>query len=129
VACLAERTDPSLVPFCLDIAHYTVGGGDPAAAIATFGERVRHCHLKDVDGAVLGRLRAGELPDFDSAVRARLFTELGAGIVDVAAVVDGLERLDYGGWLMSEQDSTWLEPAASAAASRATIDRILGGVA
>ena len=125
----AQLTDPALVSFCLDVAHYTVGGGDPVDVIGRLGRRVRHCHLKDVDGDVLRRLRAGEIADFDTAIRARLFTELGHGVVDVAGVFDALERLEYAGWLMSEQDSTWRDPADAAAASRATIDRILGGVA
>ena len=125
----AARTDPALVSFCLDVAHYTVGGGDPVAAIDALGTRVRHCHLKDVDGDVLRRLRAGEIADFDAAIRARLFTELGHGIVDVDGVIDALERLAYDGWLMSEQDSTWLDPTEAAGVSRATLDRILGGAA
>jgi inosose dehydratase len=125
----AERTDPELVSFCVDVAHLTVGGGDPVDMIGRLGTRVRHCHLKDVDGDVLRRLRAGEVADFDAAIRARLFTELGHGVVDVDGVFDVLERLEYAGWLMSEQDSTWRDPADAAAASRATIDRILGGVA
>lgn len=129
MARFADLTAPNLVAFCLDIGHLTVGGGDPVAAIGDYGERVRHCHLKDVDGAVLERLRDGRIPDFDAAIRARLFTELGAGVVDVVGVMHALGAIDYGGWLMSEQDSSWLEPTEAAAASRATVRRILGGAA
>lgn len=119
---LAALTDPRRVGLCLDIGHYTVGGGDPAAAIAAHGERVRHVHLKDVDGAVLAGLRAGEIRDFAGAIRERLFTELGRGIVDLAGVIDALEARSFGGWLMVEQDSTWLEPAESAAIGKAAVD-------
>jgi inosose dehydratase len=119
---LAALTDSRRVGLCLDIGHYTVGGGDPVDAIRTHGERVRHVHLKDVDAAVLARLRAGELKDFSAAIRERLFTELGRGIVDLAGVIDALEAERYGGWLMVEQDSTWLDPAAAAAIGKAAVD-------
>jgi inosose dehydratase len=119
---LAASTDPELVGLCLDVGHYTVGGGDPAAAIRRFGERVRHVHLKDVDGAVLAALRAADGGDFEDAIRARLFTELGRGVIDLPGIVDALEERAYDGWLMIEQDSTWLDPAEAAAIAKAAID-------
>jgi inosose dehydratase len=119
---LMDLTDPALLGVCLDVGHYIVGGGDPVAAVEQFGARVRHVHLKDVDPTVLGRLRAGELADFPAAIRARLFTELGAGILDLPAVLAPLARLDYAGWLMVEQDSCWGPPSESAAIGR----RVLG---
>ena len=79
--------------------------------------------MKDVDPAVLADLRAGRLPDFAAAIRARLFTELGRGVLDVDGVVAALEAIGYGGWLMVEQDSTWLAPAESAAIGRAALPR------
>ena len=50
---------------CLDVGHYTVGGGDPVAALRDLGERVTHVHLKDVDPAVLDGLRAGSIAGFE----------------------------------------------------------------
>ena len=44
---------PALVGICLDVGHYTVGGGDPVAALRELGDRVTHIHLKDVDPHVL----------------------------------------------------------------------------
>jgi inosose dehydratase len=125
LARLADLTDPTLVGICLDVGHYTVGGGDPVAAIGRYGTRVRHVHLKDVDPVVLGRLRAGELADFPSAIRARLFTELGAGIVDLPAVLASLVQHDYAGWLMVEQDSCWGPPSESAAIGRRVLAEAL----
>jgi inosose dehydratase len=118
VARLAELTDPELVPFCLDVGHYLVGGGDPVAALRTYGERVTHVHLKDVNPDVLGGLRDGSVGGFDDAIRARLFTELGAGILDLEGVLRVLIERRYDGWLMVEQDSTWGPPSESAAIGR-----------
>ena len=115
---LTELTDPDLVPLCLDVGHYLVGGGDPVAALQRYGERVTHVHLKDVDPAVLTGLRSGEIAGFSDAIRARLFTELGSGLLDVDGVIAELVTRDYRGWLMIEQDSCWGPPSESAAIGR-----------
>ena len=119
---LTNVTDPELVPLCLDVGHFLVGGGDPVQALRTYGERVTHVHLKDVDADVLAGLRDGTVAGFDDAIRARLFTELGAGVLDLDGVLDALVDRGYGGWLMVEQDSCWGPPSESAAIGR----RVLG---
>jgi inosose dehydratase len=115
---LLAATDPDLTSICLDVAHWTVGGGDPVQALRRYGARVTHLHLKDVDEHVLAELRAGRLADFDEAIRARLFTELGAGVIDLPGILAVLAQRDYDGWLMIEQDSCWGPPAESAAIGR-----------
>jgi sugar phosphate isomerase/epimerase len=77
--------------------------------------------MKDVDPLVLRKLRAGEIPTFLDALRARIFTELGNGVLDVVGIVQELSRIDYQGWLMCEQDTTWRSAAESAAISRAIL--------
>lgn len=106
------------VGLCLDTGHYLVGGGDPVEAIESFGDRLVHVHLKDVDPAVLGRLRAGEVEDFHAALRARVFTEPGNGMLDLMRVLRALRRAGYGGWLMLEQDTSWGPPSEAAAVAR-----------
>ena len=88
------------------------------AALHRFGERVTHVHLKDVDPGVLDRLRRREVGGFGDAVRQRLFTELGSGVLDIDAILAALAERDYNGWLMVEQDSSWPPPAESAAIGR-----------
>jgi inosose dehydratase len=72
-------------------------------------------HLKDVDPDVLERLRARELDDFGAAIRDRIFTELGNGALDLDGVLAALEGIGFGGWMMVEQDSSWLPPSEAAA--------------
>ena len=115
---LAAAIDPETLPFCLDVGHYLVGGGDPVEALRRYGERVTHVHLKDVDPDVLGRLRRREIASFGDAVRRRLFTELGSGAQDLDAILAVLAERRYDGWLMVEQDSGWPPPAESAAIGR-----------
>jgi len=128
---LVAGLDPSLIGICLDVGHYTVGGGDSVAALRDLGERVTHIHLKDVDPVVLDGLRTGSVPGFDAAIRARLFTELGAGVLDLDGVLSVAAGRDYDGWLMVEQDSTWGPPSESAAIGRrvlaAALRRLGGG--
>ncbi|HEY6608919.1 MAG TPA: sugar phosphate isomerase/epimerase [Candidatus Limnocylindria bacterium] len=111
VELLAEALAGSTAGLCLDVAHYTVGGGDPVEAIRRYSALIKHVHAKDVDGGVLGRMRMGEYAGLDEATRARIFTELGNGVVDLAGVVQALDDIGYDGWIMVEQDSSWLPPA------------------
>jgi len=125
----AERMDASLIGFCFDSGHSAFGGGDPVAFLDTYGELVSHVHLKDVDGAVLARLRGGEIASFADAVRARLFTELGNGILDLRGVLARLGETGYDGWLMVEQDSSWLPPSEASAISNRVLRYALRSVA
>ncbi|HUQ78843.1 MAG TPA: sugar phosphate isomerase/epimerase [Patescibacteria group bacterium] len=115
---LATSIDADTLPFCLDVGHWTVGGGDPVEALRRYGERVSHVHLKDVDPEVLTGLREARVAGFGAAIRARLFTELGAGVIDLDGILDVLAARRYAGWLMVEQDSGWPPPAESAAIGR-----------
>ena len=123
---LAAALDPALIGICLDVGHYTLGGGDPVKALRDFGDRVTHIHLKDVDPVVLDGLRSGRVRGFSAAVRARLFTELGAGVLDLDGVLAVAAERDYDGWLMVEQDSTWGPPSESAAIGRRVLAAALG---
>ena len=115
---LVGSIDAATLPLCLDVGHYLVGGGDPVAALRRYGERVEHVHLKDVDPEVLAGLREGTIDGFRGAIQARLFTELGAGALDLDGVLAALAERRYAGWLMVEQDSAWPPPAESAAIGR-----------
>jgi inosose dehydratase len=115
---LVAATDPTRVGICLDVGHYLVGGGDPVAALEQLGERVTHVHLKDVDPAILAQLSAGALGGLSEAVDVRIFTELGAGSLDLLGVLHILDGRGYDGWLMVEQDSSWSPPSEAAAIGR-----------
>jgi inosose dehydratase len=118
---LAASTDPRLVHLCLDVGHCIVGGGDPVTALRRYGARVAHVHLKDVASEPLAQLREGTITGFTEALRARVFTELGSGVLDLAGVLDALADAGYEGWLMVEQDTTWKPPSESAAIGRGVL--------
>lgn len=117
---LMSLTDSQLVGLCLDTGHYAYGGGNPAEAIDTYRWRLRYVHLKDLDPAVKDvAVRHGL--DFMEALRRQVFTELGKGCSDLAAVAAKLDEIGYEGWIVAEQDTSKLPPLQAAKANRAAL--------
>ncbi|MGH2751808.1 MAG: TIM barrel protein [Actinomycetota bacterium] len=122
--------ETSTVSLCIDTGHLLIGGADPVAVVRAARERVVHVHLKDIDGVLAERVRAGSL-GYHEAVRGGLYRPLGAGVVDVASIVATLEGRGYRGWYVLEQDAV-LEatagrrpgPSEDARASLAFLGRI-----
>jgi inosose dehydratase len=91
------------VELCLDCGHIAIGGGDPVVIAQRCAGRIAHLHLKDVDGAMLARLRAGEI-EMMAAWGAGLFCPLGEGVVDVEGFLAATTADGFDGWLVLEQD-------------------------
>jgi inosose dehydratase len=100
VEAILERTS---LPLCIDTGHAVVGGGDPLDLVGRHGERLAHIHLKDVDGAVLERLRAGEI-DMDEAWAAGIFCPFGEGVVPLAQFLGEPRVRGLDGYAVLEQD-------------------------
>ncbi|HEY6058881.1 MAG TPA: sugar phosphate isomerase/epimerase, partial [Candidatus Limnocylindrales bacterium] len=122
---LMTVANPELVGVCLDVGHLELAGGDPVRALQRYRERVCHVHLKDVDPAVAERMRTGEIAGFLDGLRERVFTEIGAGSLDLRGVLGELAVRDYRGWVVIEHDTTWRRPSESAAISKAVVDYVL----
>lgn len=100
IAAFLDGTD---VAICFDTGHAVVGGGDPLEIARLCGDRIRHLHLKDVDGAQLERVRRGEVT-LEQAWAQGLFCPFGEGVVDFAAVLALPELRGFDGWIVLEQD-------------------------
>jgi inosose dehydratase len=98
IEALLAATD---VGICYDTGHALVGGGDPLEVARMCAGRIEHLHLKDVDAAMLARLRGGDV-SLDVAWRDGIFCPFGAGAVDFDAVLSELDGFD--GWTILEQD-------------------------
>lgn len=122
---LCRQADPALVRLCLDVGHLIIGGGDPVQAVRRYGRRIACVHMKDVDAAVLGRMRHGQA-GFIEGLRERVFCELGHGCLDLRGVVAALREQRFEGWVVIEQDTTFLRPFESAVESRARFRDIAG---
>jgi inosose dehydratase len=124
-----ERSD---VRWCLDTGHLAIGGTDPVAFAAEYGDRVGLVHLKDVDLPQAPAVIEHRVTLLE-ATRAGLFRSLGQGSVDVAGVVAALEEQGYAGWYVLEQDTT-IDGADAASVNpsadvKLSIDYLLGAVA
>ena len=84
-----SAADPRYVKLELDIAHYFQGGGDPVKAIEKYSDRLLFMHIKDVERPTQHSYR---------------FVELGRGLVDVPAVFEALNKMNFRGWAIVELD-------------------------
>jgi inosose dehydratase len=96
------------IGFCPDTAHLAAGGGDPAALIRRYPDRIRHVHLKDFR------------PD------PVTFLPLGTGTLDFPDIVRALREAGYDSWLVVELDSYAGDPREAAEISKAYLDKLLG---
>jgi inosose dehydratase len=94
----------SAIPLCLDTGHLLIGGTDPLELAKAVPHRIAHTHLKDVDAALAAKVQSGELT-YTEAVRAGMYTPLGAGDVDIAGIVSVLRDNGFSGWFVLEQDT------------------------
>lgn len=97
---LLELTD---VGICLDTGHLLLGRGDPVSAVRDWGSRINQVHVKDASQEILDAIVADAQPVMEIWKR-RAFCGLGTGDVEVDEVLNALEEVGYGGWVVVEQD-------------------------
>lgn len=119
---LLAITDPTTVGLCLDTGHLVYGGGDAAAALARWADRIWYVHLKDVSGDKLAQIRRERIPA-PAAWAMGIFVELGAGCGRIPAVLAGLQRIEYAGWVIVEQDTVIYDGRLDAATASAEASR------
>ena len=122
-----DVTSHTGIGLCLDTGHCDYGGGDTITEAAKFASVLRFLHIKDVDTKVLEEARRKKL-NFEQAIEEKVFTIIGQGSIDFPALFRLLEKNNYSGWMVIEQDvkfgATVIPPAESVAASL----RYLSGV-
>ena len=95
------------IGFCPDTAHLAAGGGDPAALIRRYPDRITHVHLKD--------LRPDPVE----------FLPLGAGVLDFPDILRAVREAGYDSWLIVELDAYAGDPREAAEISKAYLDKLL----
>lgn len=106
-----ENTDPKLINLVFDTGHYVFGSGKDGLGsdgnltpvLNKYGDRISYIHFKDCHPGIAAKTRA-ENWDYIKALRNGLFCELGKGCVDFKGVVDWLEKRNYKGYVLVEQD-------------------------
>jgi inosose dehydratase len=88
-----------------DTGHLAWGGVDVVAFCREYAATIKTMHIKDIDPHVLAEGREKNW-DYRTFSAHGIFTELGMGFVDFPAVLNMLESVDFGGWLIVETDVT-----------------------
>lgn len=115
-----DVTSATNIGLCLDTGHCVYGGGDSIVEAEKYRRILRFVHIKDVNAQVLAESLRKKLT-FDQAIEEKVFTIIGDGSIDFPGFFRVLERNNYSGWMVVEQDvkfgATPVPPAVSIAAS------------
>src|ERR1700741_72865 len=117
---ILQVVDPRYAKLELDVAHYFQGGGDPVEAIKKYHDRLLFLPIKALE----------PLPDGANAKRPSRFVELGRGRVNLPAVFDALNGVNFRGWAVVDLDGVpdkARTPKDSAAISKKYLEEKLGG--
>jgi len=95
---LLDGLDFSVVDLCVDVAWVMRGGANPAEFLRKYNAQIGYLHFKDFDGED--------------------WIELGQGQNDFPSIMQVLPELTGVRWVVTEQDSSKLDPRESIAISR-----------
>jgi inosose dehydratase len=101
--------------FAPDTGQIAKAGDDPIAALETYKSMLRHIHLKDYGG--------GEPTGYAG------YVPIGSGVVDIQAIFNILEEVNYQDWITVELDGTSeasRPPREAAAMSKRYLEELLG---
>jgi inosose dehydratase len=115
-----DATSHTNIGLCLDTGHCVYGLGDSVKEAEKYKDKLRFVHIKDCNAKVLAEARRNKWT-FEEAIEHKVFTVIGQGDIDFAALFRTLVKNGYSGWSVVEQDvkfgDTSIRPAESVAAS------------
>jgi len=99
------------VGLLIDTGHLLFAGGDIAATIERYGNRVNHVHAKDIRPEVLDSVDRSKDSFLDCVLKG-VFTVPGDGMIDYHMVLQALANKQYQGWIIveAEQDPSIADP-------------------
>jgi sugar phosphate isomerase/epimerase len=130
---LLAHTDPALVKFEFDTYWAARGGADPVAWLRTLGERCDLLHQKDLP-VTAQPVNWFEVFGFDSRITLTdlyktqdpaQFAGIGAGTMDIPAIIAAARDLVHARYIFVEQDVTAGDEVEGVALSYANLERML----
>jgi inosose dehydratase len=122
---LLAMVDPEVLFLGPDTGHLAWGGVDVVDFTRRHVQRIKTMHLKDIVASVSETGKAAGW-DYSTFEKNAVWTEIGAGSIDFAEVLQILSGAGFDGWLIVETDVTQLPtPLESAIVSRQAL-RTLG---
>jgi inosose dehydratase len=126
-----DATSHTGIGLCLDTGHCFYAEGDSAREAEKYKGKLRLVHIKDCNQEVLVEARRNKWT-FEEAIEHKVFTIIGQGNIDFAAFFRTLQRNDYSGWMVVEQDVKFdaveIPPAVSIAASLKYLRGVVSGL-
>lgn len=121
---LLAMVDPEVLFLGPDTGHLAWAGVDVVDFTRRHAERIKTMHLKDVVESVRAEGHAAGW-DYSTFEQHAIWTEIGHGGVDFAAMLEILGSADFTGWLIVETDVTQQPtPLESARISRESLRRL-----
>jgi sugar phosphate isomerase/epimerase len=104
---LMSMTDADLVGWCPDTGHIVRGGLDLMDTLIRYKDRIGNIHFKDVDERGSWQL-------------------MGEGVCDYPEIMSLLEKMDYEGWIIGEEESeaAWKDQKAAITANREYLNNL-----
>jgi inosose dehydratase len=110
--------DPNVLFMGPDTGHLAWAGVDVVRFCQDYARQIKTMHIKDIDPTVREQGQAAGW-DYRTFSDRGIFTEVGSGCVDFPAVLEILNGVNFGGWLIVETDVTQqASPLISAQMSR-----------
>ncbi|MGF1684041.1 sugar phosphate isomerase/epimerase family protein [Photobacterium minamisatsumaniensis] len=103
ISAVMNSIPANLLGLCLDVGHLYIDGMKPEEYIQRYGDRLEHLHVKDIDGQQLHkslRDRCGT----SQAYTFGLTRPLGEGDIHYSEIFQALEKINYDGWIVVEQE-------------------------
>lgn len=91
------------IPLCLDTGHHAYAGGDPVRFMEKHHARIPYLHIKNCDMDVREKMKQ-ENWAFAKAVSEGVMCEPDIGVVDMKEFFDVLNKIQFSGWAIVEQD-------------------------
>ena len=99
-----HETDAAYTNLCLDTGHFSYYLGDNLKLIAAYPERIGYLHLKQVEPDILAETLKNDLPFVEAVARGVMTEPGGAGIPELAPIIEAVAAIDPEIFAIVEQD-------------------------